>query len=169
MTAPAEGGLALGIDCAFHADTSTISRASQYIRRDSRERGNGSPSMCSISLFVLERILAIPRLPGPCAAVFTNQITERGLSPRDEGGDHHHNGLPPTKVRGFPESPRANARARLRENPERSRVNSPSRLTHFAPSPICDRCAILIERNIITGFPSSAHSHERRKGLLPLQ
>src|SRR5262245_22918657 len=84
-------------------------------------------------------------------------------SERDDGG------RPPTKVRGFPESPRANARARLRENPERSRVNSPSRLTHFASSPICDRCAILIERNITTGFPSSVHSHERRKGLLPVQ
>src|SRR5262245_1363761 len=39
----------------------------------------------------------------------------------------------------------------------------------IASSLICDRCAILIERNIVAGFPSSAHSHARRKGLLPVQ
>jgi len=37
--------------------------------------------MRSINLFVLERILAIPRLPGPCAAVFTDQVTQRGPPP----------------------------------------------------------------------------------------
>jgi hypothetical protein len=78
-------------------------------------------------------------------------------SERDDGGDCH-SGLPFTKLRGFPESPRGNTRVRLRENPDRNRVNSSSRLMHFASSPICDRRAILIERNIVAGFPSSAHS-----------
>ena len=90
-------------------------------------------------------------------------------SERDDGGDHRHSGLPLTKVRGFPKVHTQTPKLDSRKTLTGSRVNSPSRLTHYALSPICDRCAILIERNITTGFPSSAHSHERRKGLLPVQ
>src|SRR5262245_25382826 len=90
-------------------------------------------------------------------------------SERDDGGDHRHSGLPLTKVRGFPESPRGKTRARLRENPDRNHADSSSRPTRFASSLICDRRTILIARNIVAGFPSSAYSDAGKKGLLLVQ
>jgi len=90
-------------------------------------------------------------------------------SERNDGGDHRHSGLPLTKVRGFPESARGKTRARLRENPDRNRADSSSRPTRFVSSLICDRRAILIERNIVAGFLSSAHSDAGKKGLLLVQ
>src|SRR5262245_63343068 len=81
---------------------------------------------------------------------------------RDGGGDYRHGGLPLTKLGGFPESLGGKTRPRLRENPDSNRINFSSRLRRFASSPLCDRRAILIERNIVAGFPSLAHSHARR-------
>jgi len=43
-------------------------------------------------------------------------------SERDDGRDRRHSGLPLTKLRGFPESPRGNTRPWLRENPDGNRV-----------------------------------------------
>ena len=93
---------------------------------------------------------------------------EAPSSERDDGGDHRHSGLLLTKFRGFPENPRGNTRSRLREIPDGNRVNFSSPRTRFASSLTCDRCAILIKRNVVAGFPSSAHSPAGRKGLLPV-
>src|SRR5262245_21247443 len=91
---------------------------------------------------------------------------EAPSSERYDGRDHRHSGLPLTKLGDFPESPRGKTRPRLGENPEGNRASLSSLLSRFVSSLICDSRAILVERNIVAGFPSSAYADAGRKGLL---
>jgi len=73
------------------------------------------------------------------------------------GNSNFTSGLSRTKIRGFPEGSRGKTRPQPRENPDTNRVNFSSRLFRFW---IRDRRAILIERNIVNGFPASARARE---------